>query len=151
MSDSDSQSLSARDYDDSVEIGSFLVSSYDSIIHAVKTYLDGPVELSRSPVANPEDCLVFPIGEAKTRPVIVTLVTEDVGTSGQGKSSRVVRQSLYWPADLPPDSAPGPDSIRRKFLNTEGLSRHTYLLTLVKTEEITALLTGWVKFNARRS
>nr|GMD63415.1 hypothetical protein Iba_chr12bCG14630 [Ipomoea batatas] len=121
MSDSDSQSLSARDYDDSVEIGSFLVSFYDLIIHAVKTYLDGPVELSRSLVANPEDYLVSPMGEAKTRPVIVTLVTEDVGTFGKGKSSRVVRQALSCLADLPPDSAP-PASISRKFLNTEGLS-----------------------------
>lgn len=46
MSNSDSQNISARDYDDSVEIGSFSVSSYDSVIHAVETYSDEPTESS---------------------------------------------------------------------------------------------------------
>lgn len=84
MSGSDSQNASVRSYGGSVEVGSFTVSSHDSAIHDIETYLGEPEGPSRpvdpTPSAHPTDITA----DVQSRPVTEPLVME-TWTSGRGK------------------------------------------------------------------
>lgn len=149
MIDSNSQNASAWSYGDSVEVGSFTVLSYDSVIHDVETYSDEPVEPSQPADHTSNDQPDNDIVEAESRPVTEQLVTE-VGTSGRGKPPRAALVNIDWLTDLPADSTPLA-STGRIFLSSEGLRQHISLLTRSEIEEASTLLTGQVKYNTRWS
>nr|GMC57329.1 hypothetical protein Iba_chr02aCG4830 [Ipomoea batatas] len=66
MSDSDSQNASGWDYDSSVKIGSFSVSSYNSVIHEVETFSGEPTQGSQSYSAHQDNHLTASLGEPET-------------------------------------------------------------------------------------
>nr|GMD39419.1 hypothetical protein Iba_chr09fCG13370 [Ipomoea batatas] len=71
-------------------MGSFTVSSYDWVINAVETYLDGPTGPSRSAGDNPVNRPKPAIAEDEPQPVTEPLVLEEVGTSSRGRATPIV-------------------------------------------------------------